>query len=420
MIVSATLSLVLSLLSFCHAQNSSHLPLQQVLSSTKNVSSFNDLLTNSYPDILSVLSAQQESQQPITIIVPSDEAFGRIPNSVLGPAFSNNDTAAIRSILQYHILPGSHGSDTFTSSFQFLPTWLTDTTYTNVSGGQRVGVVVQNKQDIVFTSGGGTRSNVEQADIAFTGGILHVVNMPVIPPQSFLATAEQFNLTAFVGAIYENASLVQIINDARDVTMFTPNNDAFQEVGSALKSLSNDSLSTLLEYHIVLGSGGPEYTTLLTNGTVLRTSGGGNATVRDASNSLFVNNAKLLQSDVLIANGVIHILDNILDPNVTNATPNPMVATQVPVLAGSSVPRVPFTELVPPSTSSVFTSTSTESSTSLDSFGSTASSSPTSSPGNAQSTKKSEAARDLGRVCQKLLLPVLIMLYSGAICAACL
>lgn len=123
-------------------------------------------------------------------------------------------------------------------------------------------------------------------------------------------------------------------------------------VGRALTSMSGDDLEKLLSYHIVISeSGGPYYSTLLTNSTTLKTLKGRELTVSSASNSLFVNSARVLTSDLLISGGVVHVIDNVLDPDMTAVSPDPSLATQAPVLetAGGNTNSsdAPFTSYIP-------------------------------------------------------------------------
>jgi transforming growth factor-beta-induced protein len=124
-----------------------------------------------------------------------------------------------------------------------------------------------------------------------------------------------------------------------------------EEVSSALLSMSEGDLDSLLSYHITVGNGGPHYTTGLQNGTTLQTLEGGQLTISFADNSLFVNSARILTSDLLIAGGVMHVIDNVLDPGNAAAQPVPRLATQVPVLqTGASkfqTSAAPFTTWLP-------------------------------------------------------------------------
>lgn len=203
-------------------------------------------------------------------------------------------------------------------------------------------------------------------DLAFTGGIVHAIDTFLIPPQSFIATAPTFNLTAAGGAI-TNASLSDYTNTRRDLTLFVPQNSAWQSLGATLESMSAAELADILDYHIVNGSNGfVGYSASLPNATVLRTRQGGNLTITSASNSLFVNSARVIQQDLLLANGVMHVIDNFLNPNASSATARPELATQPAVLQGSAISGnvVPFTQDLPTSVTS-FESTATAGATSF-------------------------------------------------------
>ena len=67
-------------------------------------------------------------------------------------------------------------------------------------------------------------------------------------PQNISYTAEQAGLSAVAGALTE-ANLVDALDSAMDVTVFAPNNAAFQAIGSALGNLSMTDLANILEYH---------------------------------------------------------------------------------------------------------------------------------------------------------------------------
>lgn len=131
--------------------------LTELLDSEKNLSEFKTLLT-SYGDIYANLSFQQE----VTVLVPNNDAFNKIPYSSLGPAFKANQSDIIRSVLQYHILPGLHPSGSYNGTFSFDKTWLENSTYTNVTGGQVIGGVRQSGDVNIITSGMGSRSTIVQ------------------------------------------------------------------------------------------------------------------------------------------------------------------------------------------------------------------------------------------------------------------
>ena len=75
--------------------------------------------------------------------------------------------------------------------------------------------------------------------------------------------------------------------------------------------MSVDELSHMMRYHVVNSTVAYSSSPSLQNGTVLRSVQGGNLTIRSAGNSLYVNSAQLLQQDLLLSNGVLHIIDKL-------------------------------------------------------------------------------------------------------------
>ncbi len=140
----------------------------------------------------------------------------------------------------------------------------------------------------------------------FLGGIVHVIDTFLVPPRDFINTAPSFNLTAVGGAVTK-AKLNDYLDTTQDVTIFAPSSAAFQGVGSALVNMTIEELGKLLSYHVVNGTVG--YSPTLTNGTILKTLQGGNLTITFASNSLFVNSARFLQQDIILSNGIMHVID---------------------------------------------------------------------------------------------------------------
>ena len=148
----------ISLATTAVAQNASR-TLTELLNDQENLTDFTTLLTEQYRDLYANLSYQKE----VTLLAPSNAAFAKIPYQTLHTAFENNRSDIIRSVLEYHIVPGIHKADSYNGSFTFTPTWLSDSNYTNVTGGQVIGGVQQAGNVNVFTSGLGSRSTLAEA-----------------------------------------------------------------------------------------------------------------------------------------------------------------------------------------------------------------------------------------------------------------
>lgn len=124
--------------------------------------------------------------------------------------------------------------------------------------------------------------------------------------------------------------------------------------------MPSSQLQRILGYHIV-NSSSVGYSSDLPNGTILRTLSGQKLTITFTSNSLFVNQARVLQQDLLISNGVMHVIDNFLDPDAPSVTANPEVQTAPPLIQGTSLTEnvVPFTSYLPTSVTSFDTASAT-------------------------------------------------------------
>jgi hypothetical protein len=136
------------------------------------------------------------------------------------------------------------------------------------------------------------------------------------------------------------------------VTIFCPNNDAFQKLAGApggANNITDEQLAEILQYHVVQGAVG--YSTTLSNDLKLPTLAGQELTITiDAEGAVFANNARVINSDILIANGVLHVIDTVLDPAGANAAPNtaePSTDDSFATLASA----VPFTSGIEPETS---------------------------------------------------------------------
>jgi uncharacterized surface protein with fasciclin (FAS1) repeats len=174
--------------------------------------------------------------------------------------------------------------------------------------------------------------------------VVQVIDTLLIPPTNITDTANAFNLTAFEGALYA-AGLIGTALNTPNLTIFAAANEGFQALGPAITSMTSQELAQVMKYTIL-----PQvvYSPGLTNNTKFLAVNGENITIMHNGNNLYVNSAQLLISDILIANGVIHVIDNVLNPQGPNAQPNPQIGTQAPVFASASMAaNLPFTSSIP-------------------------------------------------------------------------
>ena len=139
--------------------------------------------------------------------------------------------------------------------------------------------------------------------------------------------------------------------------VFAPINQAFANVDGALTAASSSALTNTLRYHVLphryyatpnaaFDNGGS-----LIVGDSYASMATGNATVhitRGAGGALFVNGARVVQSNVLIRNGVMHLIDQVLNPAATTAAPSSGATAGVAAYSGavSQTTDVPFTSAI--------------------------------------------------------------------------
>merc|ERR1711966_332864 len=100
--------------------------------------------------------------------------------------------------------------------------------------------------------------------------------------------------------------------------VFAPSNEAFAKLPQAtlqflLKPENKDKLDKVLEYHVVSGA---VYSYDLKDDEKVKTLEGQEVQARmlQGSSDLFINNAKVLTTNVEASNGVVHIIDTVLMP----------------------------------------------------------------------------------------------------------
>lgn len=309
--------------------------LTSVLANTTELSSLSALLS-SYPSVVETFS----NLTNVTILAPSNQALANFSsNSSTALSVLNGTNQTVTDLLKYHILQGKYYASNFSGTPEFIPTYLNDTALSNVTGGQVVeGIVLQNQT--YFFSGLLANSSVNRTNLNFTGGVIHIINNVLTIPANISYTAEAANLTAVAGAL-EASNETTSVDDLHNVTVFAPANSAFEAVGSAVNNLTSKALVGLLDYHIVNGT--IAYSTDLKNNTRLHTLNNETLTIRNENGSVFVNSAKIVIPNLLVANGVVHVIDNVLNPNNTSATPNPTASSQMAAFKGaSSVASIPF------------------------------------------------------------------------------
>lgn len=285
----------------------------------------------------------------MTVAAPNDNAFMKLGN------WNTYNESTVEATLKYHILKQKIGMPSIVKGDSiWASTSLTDAKFSNVTGGQRLILTKQPGGEVVFTSGFATRGTVLTEDLPFDNGLIQVIDSVMRVPETLESTARSAytDLTAFVGALYAT-DLMSEVAQQKDVTIFAPHNAAFQQLAGTFANTDKEELKRILRYHIVPGQ--LSHVWELKNASSLATADkGSKVSITRHTNFIYVNSAEIIQADILVANGLVHMIDNVLNPDKAAARPDVTLTTaQSPVFTpvgaaatGTGVPT-PFASDLP-------------------------------------------------------------------------
>jgi transforming growth factor-beta-induced protein len=277
---------------------------------------------------------------PFTVFAPTDAAFAKVPADTLAALLKPENKAALTSVLTYHVVSGKVlAKDVVKLNGKSVPT----------VNGASVTVTVSGKKVKV------NDSNVVTTDVLATNGVIHVIDAVLIPKDLKLAAAGPAStvppttvaaaaatkdivdtavaagsfktLAAALGA----AGLVDTLKGAGPFTVFAPTDAAFAKlpagtVEGLLKPENKAALTAILTYHVVAGKV-PASTVVTLNGKTAKTVNGADVNIKVVGTDVFVNDAKVLTTDIMASNGIIHVIDSVLIPPAAGATPVPVAGS---------------------------------------------------------------------------------------------
>ncbi|MCX6676304.1 MAG: fasciclin domain-containing protein [Methanothrix sp.] len=129
------------------------------------------------------------------------------------------------------------------------------------------------------------------------------------------------NFKTLVAAL-QAAGLEDTLKGDGPFTVFAPTDAAFAKIPKdQLNALmaNKTQLTALLTYHVVPGK---VMSTELKNGMMIKTVLAENLIISLANGGVMVNDAKVVQADIVCSNGVIHVIDTVLIPEVLSTTAN--------------------------------------------------------------------------------------------------
>ncbi|CAG8949040.1 hypothetical protein HYFRA_00002168 [Hymenoscyphus fraxineus] len=290
----------------------SALTLLELLKTTPELSTlYNRVNASSY------LTGFFANSTDFTLLAPSNDAFSKTAN------MSDEEFTAV---MQYSMLKGGYPKAALDTERVFVNSNLNNTAFANVTAGQVVGLGLDAKKEAVEVLSGNRTISSSSKNIVCVGGLLHIIDEVISIPISSVLEITAAGLEYFIAILAKGSflttgsSYVNPVVYEPNITFFIPNSpEALASFNELAKTATPSDFQTNFLYHVIPNFVG--YSPMLTDGLSLKSQMGTNLTIHVQDGQTYVNSAKILQTDYIISNGVIHVIDSVL--NATNITGPP-------------------------------------------------------------------------------------------------
>ena len=239
---------------------------------------------------------------PYTVFAPTDDAFAKLPAGTVESLLEAGNLEQLKSILLYHVVEGKVMAADVTG-LSAAPTLAGK----DLSIKMDMGSVYINDSKVIIT------------DIETSNGVIHVIDTVLLPPADLADIVDTAvadgRFTTLVTAV-QAAGLVDALKGEGPFTVFAPTDDAFAAlpegtVESLLKAENLEQLKSILLYHVVEGKVMAADVAGLSSAPTLL---GKDLAVKMDMGSVYINEAKVILTDIETSNGVIHVIDSVLLP----------------------------------------------------------------------------------------------------------
>ena len=139
---------------------------------------------------------------------------------------------------------------------------------------------------------------------------------PKAASQDIVDTAVAAGNFKTLAAALQAAGLVDTLKGKGPFTVFAPTDEAFAKlpagtVEDLLKPENKEKLVAILTYHVLPGR---DLASQVTKMSSAKTVNGQSLTISVNAGTVMVNNAKVIKTDILCSNGVIHVIDSVMLP----------------------------------------------------------------------------------------------------------
>ncbi len=248
-----------------------------------------------------------EGPGPFTVFAPTDDAFAKLPPGAIDDLLRPEKKQELVRILYYHVYYGR--ALTSAEIISFGPRF----ELPMVNGA--LTDITQDRGSIKINN-----ATVIQADIMASNGIIHAIDTVLLCDNIVDTAASDDRFKTLVTALTA-ADLVTLLRGNGPFTVFAPTEDAFAKlpagtIADLLKPENKAKLITILSYHVVSGRAltapdilamNPPFKLEMLNGLA--------TTISQDGFNIKINDAAVIQADIIAKNGLIHAIDTVLLPS---------------------------------------------------------------------------------------------------------
>ena len=250
-----------------------------------------------------LLPALTDPFAELTVFAPSNDAFDNLATALNTDVAGLLELENLADILTYHVLGTEVEAAAITNGDVVSPLSTTNTLKLTVTADNEVYV---------------NQAMVSLADVTADNGIVHVLDAVVLPSTTVVDVALDNGFSTLATAVITAELLPALSNPFATLTVFAPTNEAFETLAQDLDTdiaglLELENLADILLYHVV---GTTVLSTELESGQV-ETLNETDLFV-DLTDGVKINNATVTTADVPADNGVVHIINAVLDLNFTS------------------------------------------------------------------------------------------------------
>lgn len=269
-----------------------------------------------------------------TVFAPSNAAFANVSKSV------SSNTTLLTQILSYHILNNTYSANgTMTAPSHTIARSLLNGGGYMLPGNFSAPLVLA-KANMSATSFQivEAASNLTAMGPAVAANLnVYVIDKLIALPPTVASAVGQ--LLPALDSVLNSSGLLKPLAAVNGLTVFAPSNAAIQSVLQAVGMLNMTQLQTLLANHVINGS--VAYSTDLASSNYTSAAGEPFTFMSNTSGTYVMSSnatAKIIQSDIILSTGVVHVIDAVLVNTMGNPTAAASAASSYAAVAVRNVP----------------------------------------------------------------------------------